>query len=204
MAAKDEKHDDKKNPPVTGGEEGAPISDDTADGQAEKKSKLKKIILFAVLPLLLIAGGAGAAFFLGAFDKFMAPKELVCEGVKEGDETYDACQKKFAEETGISMPGAFLDIPDLIVNLNSTSKQPRFLKISIKLELENESDQKKMETVMPRVIDHFQTYLRELRVEDLKGSAGIYRLRLELLSRVNAAAPNIKVRDVLFQEILIQ
>lgn len=206
MSAKEEKKDDaKKNPPVTEGEEGAPADGENAEGgEGGKKSKLKKIIIFAVLPLLLLGGGGAAAFFLGAFDKFMAPKELHCEDVKEGDESYEACQKKFAEETGIKMPGAFLDIPDLIVNLNSNSKQPRFLKISIKLELENEIDQKKMETVMPRVIDHFQTYLRELRVEDLKGSAGIYRLRLELLSRVSAAAPNIKVRDVLFQEILIQ
>lgn len=205
MAAKKEekKEDDKKHPPVTGEGEDAPAEGEAVEG-AGKKSKLKKIILFAVLPILILSGGGAAAFFLGAFDKFLAPKELHCEGVKEGEETYEACQKKFAEETGITMPGAFLDIPDLIVNLNSSSKQPRFLKISIKLELENESDQKKMETVMPRVIDHFQTYLRELRIEDLKGSAGIYRLRLELLSRVNAAAPNIKVRDVLFQEILIQ
>lgn len=201
MAAKEEKDDSKKTPPVSGDGGEAPV--DGAD-EGGKKSKLKKIILFVVLPLLLLSGGGGAAYFLGAFDKFLGPKELVCDDVKEGDEHYEDCQKKMAEEAGITLPGAFLTIPDLIVNLNSSSKQPRFLKISIKLELENDADLKKMETVMPRVIDHFQTYLRELRVEDLKGSAGIYRLRLELLSRVGAAAPNIKVRDVLFQEILIQ
>jgi len=61
-----------------------------------------------------------------------------------------------------------------------------------------------VENVMPRVIDQFQTYLRELRVKDLRGSAGIYRLQMELLSRVNAAAYPVEVQDVLFQEILIQ
>jgi hypothetical protein len=32
----------------------------------------------------------------------------------------------------------------------------------------------------------------------------MYRMKIELLSRVRAAAPEIKVRDVLFQEILVQ
>ena len=57
---------------------------------------------------------------------------------------------------------------------------------------------------MPRVIDNFQTYLRELRIDDLKGSAGMYRLREELLVRVNAAAAPAKITDVLFKEMLVQ
>ena len=39
----------------------------------------------------------------------------------------------------------------------------------------------RIEAVMPRIVDNFQIYLRELRLEDLRGSAGIYRLREELL-----------------------
>jgi len=62
----------------------------------------------------------------------------------------------------------------------------------------------KLEAVAPRVVDQFQTFLREMRIQDLRGSAGIYRLRQELLYRVNLAAQPVKVKDVLFQEILIQ
>jgi flagellar FliL protein len=61
-----------------------------------------------------------------------------------------------------------------------------------------------VEAVVPRVVDQFQTYLRELRVKDLRGSAGMYRLQMELLWRVNQAAAPVKVKDVLFQEMLIQ
>ena len=43
-----------------------------------------------------------------------------------------------------------------------------------------------------------------MRVEDLKGSAGMYRLREELLGRVNAAAAPVKVSDILFKEMLVQ
>ena len=63
---------------------------------------------------------------------------------------------------------------------------------------------KKLDKIMPKIIDNFQTYLRELRIDDLKGSAGIYRLREELLMRVNAGAAPIKIKDVLFKEMLIQ
>ena len=57
---------------------------------------------------------------------------------------------------------------------------------------------------MTKIIDNFQTYLRELRIEDLRGSAGMYRLREELFVRVNAAAAPVKVKDVLFREMLVQ
>ena len=78
------------------------------------------------------------------------------------------------------------------------------MKIRISLELASARDKAKMDTIMPRVIDNFQTYLRELRISDLKGSAGMYRLREELLVRVNAAAAPARIKDVLFKEMLIQ
>jgi flagellar FliL protein len=98
----------------------------------------------------------------------------------------------------------FLEIPTMIVNLNSPDGTPRYLRLRVQLEMENSSDKAAVEAVIPRVVDQFQTYLRELRVRDLRGSAGIYRLQMELLWRVNQAAYPTEVKDVLFQEILIQ
>ena len=57
---------------------------------------------------------------------------------------------------------------------------------------------------MPRVLDMFQLYLRELRSTDLDGSAGIFRLKEELLRRVNIEVHPHKVKRVLFKEIIIQ
>ena len=150
----------------------------------------KKLLLFVVLPLLLI-GGLGAAYFSGIFDKYLN---------KEGSMEMALDQ----EASGEPSTAAFVKIPDMIVNLSSDDAQPRYLRLSVQLELKNEADSMAVEQVMPRVIDQFQTYLRELRVKDLRGSAGIYRLQMELLSRVNAAAYPVEVQDVLFQEILIQ
>jgi flagellar FliL protein len=50
----------------------------------------------------------------------------------------------------------------------------------------------------------FQTYLREMRPEELRGSAGTYRLREELLARANVALAPVRVVDVLFSELLVQ
>ena len=92
-----------------------------------------------------------------------------------------------------------------MINLNTAGAQKSsILKILVSFELKSRRDRKKLDKIMPKIIDNFQTYLRELRIEDLRGSAGMYRLREELLVRVNAAAAPVKVRDVLFREMLIQ
>lgn len=188
--------DEAKQDEMAAGAEGA---DGGADGG--KKSKKKLILIIAIVLVVLLGGGA-AAYFMG----FVGGKggEMNCAEVKEGDEHYDACAEKLAAEASGDGPGVFIDIPGMIVNLNSPSKQPRFLKISLKVELDKPEDQPKFEAVLPRVVDQFQTYLRELRVDDLRGSSGMYRMKIELINRVRAAAPSVKVSDVLFQEILIQ
>lgn len=169
--------------------------DDIEDEEGGDGLSPKKLVLFIVLPLLIIGGGAGA-YFMGLFDSGSGSEQVSAKdgghgGKSKGDHGGDAS-------------ATFLKIPDMIVNLSSSDGQPRYLRLSVQLELKDEGDKITVEQVMPRVVDQFQTYLRELRVKDLRGSAGIYRLQMELLSRVNAAAYPVEVQDVLFQEILIQ
>jgi flagellar FliL protein len=191
---------DKKPADGAEGKEGAEGAE--AAEAPQGKFTRKKIILFVVVPLLVIILGGVGAYFGGLFDKFLPQKAPSCENVKEGDKDFAACSALQGDkDTG---PGVFVDIPPMIVNLNSSTKQPRFLKISLKVETENVVEEEKLKAVLPRVIDQFQMYLRELRIEDLRGTSGIYRMKIELLSRVRAAAPNIKIRDVLFQEVLVQ
>ena len=49
-----------------------------------------------------------------------------------------------------------------------------------------------------------QGFLRELRPEDLAGSAGSFQLRAEILRRVNLIAAPGKVDAVLIEEMLVQ
>ncbi len=148
-----------------------------------------KLVVFVVLPvfLLLLAGGGAGAYFLGYF----GGNDAVAEEGSEAAET-------------VPEDVVFFDLPEILVNLNTGRRQSTYLKISIALELDNSDILPRIESLLPRVIDNFQVYLRELRREDLSGSAGIFRLKEELLLRVNAALHPAQIRDVLFKEMLVQ
>lgn len=153
----------------------------------------KKVFIFIGAALFLVFGGLGGAWYAGALDSLVGSfsgKKITAEG--EG------------RDGSGSGGGFFIDLPEILVNLNTSGRKNTFLKIRVSLELGDEEDQPRIENLMPRIIDNFQVYLRELRVEDLKGSAGMYRLREELLIRVSAAAAPIRIHDVLFKEMLIQ
>ncbi|HUT50238.1 MAG TPA: flagellar basal body-associated FliL family protein [Alphaproteobacteria bacterium] len=151
-----------------------------------KKKKSKKLLLI-VLPVLLLLGGAGGAYVMGVFGGMEDP----------------AVAKKKAEEKA-RKEIVYYPVPEILVNLSGTGGKTHYLKIKVSLELANKTEIPKVEAVLPRIVDNFQVYLRELRVEDLRGSAGLYRLREELLARVNIAAAPAKVTDVLFKEMLVQ
>jgi flagellar FliL protein len=99
---------------------------------------------------------------------------------------------------------SFFDMPDIVVNIQTADGTPAYLKLSVSLELQAADEKAGVQTLMPRVVDQFQSYLRELRVDDLRGSAGVMRVKEELLRRVNVAAAPYGVRDVLLKEMIIQ
>jgi flagellar protein FliL len=102
-------------------------------------------------------------------------------------------------------PAVFVDLPEVLVNLSgSGTDRTQYLKVKVVLELPDQSLMQQIQPVMPRVLDAFQTYLRELRPSDLDGSSGLYRLKEELTRRVNAAITPNKVSAVLFKEIVVQ
>jgi flagellar FliL protein len=165
---------------------------EAGEGEGGKKRLSgKKLILFIVLPIVLLLGTGAGLYFSGALDSMMGKHEDKAAIEKKAQEARRA-------------KAVFFDLPELLVNLNSAGRRTNFLKISISLELPGEADVAQLQIVLPRIIDSFQVYLRELRVTDLKGSAGMYRLREDLLRRVNEAAKPVKINDVLFKEMLIQ
>jgi len=159
---------------------------DEDDESSDKPGGKKKLIIIAVV-LLLAIGGIAAAYFTGLLQPII---ELIT-----GEEATKEEEKEVDKENAVFFP-----LEELIVNLNAGGRKSTFLKIRISLELADGEDISRIESVMPRIMDNFQVYLRELRIEDLKGSAGMYRLREELLTRVNAAAAPAKIRcGILYQ-----
>jgi len=161
--------------------------EDGEEGQkpaAKKKLQLPpmKWMIIGAAGLLVIGGGGGAAYY------FMHGK---------------AEHEKPAAV--VAKPAIFVDLPDVLVNLaNAGTDRTQYLKVKIVLELPDPLLVPQIQPLMPRVMDAFQTYLRELRPTDLDGSAGLYRLKEELTRRVNAAVAPNRITAVLFKEIVVQ
>jgi flagellar FliL protein len=175
----------------------------------------KKKLLLIVVPIVLVLGGAAAAYFTGLADPLVAmitgeaaapAEEHAAETPAEGAKPAEHAAPGAAAPTEGTAAGAavFYDLPEMLVNINTAGRARNFLKMRVSLELANELDINRVENVLPRIVDNFQVYLRELRLEDLQGAAGMYRLREELLNRVNAAVRPAQVKDVLFKEMIVQ
>lgn len=177
--------------------------DDDGEGRPKKKGRKRLIILIAapLLVIILLVVGAvvmGIGPFGGGADEEAAAAEESHGG--EGGGEHGAEGEHSAGHVG------FYELPQMTVNLNTTDGTTSFLRLTVSLELANDTPETRaqLDAMLPRVIDNFQVYMRELRLDDLSGSAGLFRLKQELLSRTNRAVDPVKVSDVLFSELLVQ
>jgi flagellar protein FliL len=158
--------------------------DEEGEGEGsepKRKLSLKLIAIIAGGALVVLGGGGTAAYFM-----FGGAKETKAAAVAV-------------------KPTTFMDVPEVLVNLSNVgTDRTQYLKVKVVLELPDPALQPQIQIAMPRVMDAFQTYLRELRPSDLDGSAGLYRLKEELTRRVNAAISPSRVNAVLFKEIVVQ
>jgi flagellar FliL protein len=169
----------------------AEAEDAEAEGEGNEAAATAKRKLPSLKVMIMAAGGLAA---------------LVCIGGGGYYFLFGGKSEAKAAAANEVKPPVFLDMPDVLVNLSSTGggDHTQYLKVKVVLELPDQSLSAQIQPVMPRLMDTFQTYLRELRPTDLDGSAGLYRLKEELTRRVNAAiAPN-RINAVLFKEIVIQ
>lgn len=220
---------DKK---AKGGKEAeAPEADAEGAEGAPKKKKLagRTLVLFIILPALLVigGGGAGAMMLLGGKPADSAEAAELAHG--EAKPPADAKKKDEKKDAGKGGHGAaggaaegdpadigwlkagaegdpsYWHMPKIIVNLATAEDQrPLFLELQLVLEAGEAHTFDHVPVLMPRMKDQLQAFLRELRVEDLNGSAGSYRLRLELLKRFNLVMAPEKIDAVLIEGILIQ
>ena len=143
-------------------------------GKILAKLKNKKVLMIAVPVLLLILGGGGAGAYFFLFKKSES---------QEG---------KAEEAIPLTPPKvAFSDMQDILVNIQSNDGTPAYLKLGVSLELEDEEQKAALQPLMPRITDQFQAYLRELRLDDLKGSRSVS------LSRATTFSPRPFERSTL-------
>ena len=157
---------------------------------AAKKGIPKLFIIIGAAALVVVLGGAGLFFFLS-------------KGTAEAEHAAAPAEG----EHGGTIPAAhtfIFNLPPMIINLNKEDGVDSVMKLTVALEVADEAMMTEIQPRLAKVVDAFQVYLRELRKSDLEGSAGIYRLKEELLRRVNVSIYPSRVESVLFKEILVQ
>ncbi|MBU2168070.1 MAG: flagellar basal body-associated FliL family protein [Alphaproteobacteria bacterium] len=190
------------------------------DGEGEAAPAKKKLpLLFIIIPvaLLVLGGGGAGAFFM------LSPKPAAAEGGDGHEAPKDDGhgEKKKADKGGGHGGGGeepdpalgkitegpdgvtFYTLPDMVVNIQTSDGRPAYLKLRLTLELEDAHLADQLMAEMPRLQDMFQGFLRELRTEDLNGSAGNFQLRAEILRRVNLILAPGKAEAVLIEEMLV-
>ena len=160
----------------------------TEEGAAEGSGKKsKKLIMIAGGVVLLAALGGGGWFF---FLKKPSAEQVAAEEAAKN----------------VKKPVSFVEMKDMIIGITGGPQQDRqpIIKIKVVLETADAKISDEIKPLLPRVEDAFQVFMRELRPSDLEGSAGMYRLKEELLRRVNITVFPAKIDAVLFKELLVQ
>ena len=211
---------------IADGEDAAPTK--------KKMAGKTLVLFVILPALLVVGGGGAAAMMLLGGEKETAvvaddakagkdaapkdePGKAGGDDPKGGDDKKDDGGKggddkgggggdkpKAIKQIGSSGDPSFYTLPEMLVNLNSGSGRQAYLKLKLTFETDNPAIFDKLDPILPRVQDQFQMFLRELRIEDLDGTAGQYRLRRELLRRVNLAIAPDYVDAVLIEEMLVQ
>lgn len=159
-----------------------------AEGEGAPKKGKKKLIIIAAVVLLAVLGGVGF---------------LLTSGGGDEEEEHAMTEEEMAAAEAANKP-VYYELPEFLVNLSTGGNRVSFLKMSVTLELRDQAAVKVLEANKPRVLDVFNTYLREMRPTDVQGSAGIYRLREELMARLNGTVEEGLVKNILFSEIIVQ
>jgi flagellar FliL protein len=186
--------------------EGDAAEGEEGEGKKPQKKLSMKMMLIAGAAALVVVGGGGTAAFI-----FLKPKPDAAhtgkDAKKPAKKGKDEKGKKDDKAAGQVTEGPdgvlFYTMPDVVVNMQTADGRPTFLKLKLTLELPDQATVDALEPNMPRLQDMFQTFLRELRPEDLSGSQGSYQLRMEILRRVNLVIAPSKANAVLIEEMLI-
>jgi len=164
--------------PETDGEE--------APAPAPAKRSKRKLVIAAVALAVVVGGGASGAYFMLGGD---------------GGEGAHAAE---ADQEASDEPPAFVEVPPMVVNLRTPDGQARFLKLRFVLVPKEAGGEEALKAKLPLILDAYQPFLRELRPEDLAGSAAVFRLKEEMLVRATSIMGPGSVRDVLIQDMIQQ
>ena len=162
-------------------------SDETPEQPEPQKPRSRRKLIMLAAPVLVVGIAAAGLWVTGVLPRLL--------GMQHAETS--------TEQAKSSTP-IYVDLPELITNLNSNPQRPNYVKLTARLEVAKQADVERVKAAMPRLQDLFLTYMREMRPQELRGSTGTYRLREELIARANLAAAPARITDILFTQMLIQ
>jgi flagellar protein FliL len=172
----------------------------------QKKGSLKWIIV-GLVGLALLGGGGAFAWL-----KFSAPHKAETKAADpkaaEGKPAEAKAAEAKASEKGTDQGppttkiGPIYDLDPFIVNL--ADPEPRFLKVTMKLELDTAATKTEVGERMPQVRDAVLILLSSKEAQMLKPTAGKLQLRDEILQRINSLLAVGQARNAYFTEFVVQ
>lgn len=166
------------------------MADETAtEAEAAKAGSRKKMMMLGLVGVLLFGGGGGAAWF------FM--------GGEKAENGKHAKAQDTHEEANLEEPGPVMELEPFLLNLADRDEQ-RFLKVSIKLELDRPEENTDFQNKVPAIRDALLVLLSSKESQLLRTVNGKRRIREEIMTRVNGVMNRGKISNVFFTDFIIQ
>jgi len=164
---------------------------------AKKSGGILPLINMVLLVLVLAVGGFVAW-------KVMQLDTPPAEGGKAPAQTEDTTLPEAdIESENPDAPPIFIDLSDITVNL-ADPDAARFLRAKIKLEVRSEKNQTKVEDHMIEINDLIITNLTSKEFKDIRTPQGKYKLKEELIYRINQLIGGKPVKGLYFTEFVSQ
>jgi flagellar FliL protein len=161
-------------------------------------------LLIMVVAAALVAGLGGAFVVIKMLSGSKADPAPVAEEQKPQATVKPESKPEGAAKAGSSVvPGAMFDLEPFIVNL-ADAPEIRYLKLTLKLEAENETVLPELSARVPQLRDTILVLLSSKDSITIRTPQGKFQLRDEITQRVNSLLPKPGVRSAYFTDFVVQ
>lgn len=163
---------------------------DTKEAEGRKRSKLPLVL--SLLGFVLFAAGGFAAAYTG-----LIPLGIGGTATHGAGEGHDDAAGAFPPLGDI----AFVPVEPIVINIGPAGAN-RHLRFRAELEVAAKAQQE-VSMLLPRIVDIINGYLRAVEIGEIEEPAALVRLRAQLLRRIQFAAGEGRVRDLLIMEFVL-
>ncbi|MBF0283341.1 MAG: flagellar basal body-associated FliL family protein [Magnetococcales bacterium] len=156
------------------------------------KGGIVKLLILVIPPLLI---GLGGGYIVG--------QKITMKAVEEEKKKEPKPEEGPSAKDPNALVGPIFKLEPFVVNL-AEPRGNRYLKVAISMEMENDALKPEMERRQPQIQDIILSLLTSKSTQELQSLEGKFRLREELLSRINALLVNGKVKRLYFTDFVIQ